>query len=86
MSQFPLRIFAGKNCKGIFLFGTLHFTVEDYLLSSIAYSVLPDLKKSLPITANATLTLGCSTGEGKSLDRVENCSTAAVQLSPGCFG
>lgn len=37
--------------------------MEDYLESGTAYSALPDLKKSLPIIANAALALGCSTGE-----------------------
>lgn len=86
MRQFPLCIFAGKNSKEPFLFGTLYFTVEDYLESGTAYSALPDLKKSLPIMANAALTLGCSAGEGKSLKRIENCSTAAAQLPLGSFG
>lgn len=80
MSQFHLCIFAGSNRKGILLFGALHFTKEDYLESGTAYGAKPGLKKSLPIIVNAALTPGCSTGEGKSLERLENCSSAACSF------
>lgn len=73
-----------KNCKGIFLFGALHFTVQNSLESGTAYSALPDLKKSLPVIANAALTPGCGAGEAEAGES-RNHSTAAVQLPPGSF-
>lgn len=68
-----------KNCKGIFLLGALHFTVENYLESGTAYSALPDLKKSLPVIANAALTPGCRAGEAEAGEggKLQHCCFAA---------
>lgn len=68
-----------KKRKGIFLFAVLHFTVENYLESGTAYSALPDLKKSLPVIANAALTPGCRAGEAEAGEsgKLQHCCCAA---------
>ena len=69
-----MQVAAVKGCS---CSEALHFTEEDYLESGTAYGAMVGLKKSLPIIANAAVTVGCSRREGRVL---RGCRTTALLL------